>query len=154
MTDCPANKRWRSEGVSSGIGNPATGSTLVQGADQHDIIPELYPKPGEDIVDKPGKGSFYATNLEMILKNSMIENLIITGVTTDVCVHTTMREANDRGFECLLVEDACAAVDPQNQLAAIDMIHRSGGIFGATCKSDEVIKVLSTMEKTLKTTKK
>lgn len=142
MTDCPKNKRWRSEGVNSGIGNPSQGNSLVIGGDQHDIIPELYPNPGEDIIDKPGKGSFYATNLEALLKNSLIDNLIVTGVTTDVCVHTTLRDANDMGFECILVEDGTAAVDPRNHAAAIDMVHKSGGIFGATAKADEILKVL------------
>jgi len=142
MTDCPRNKRWRTEGVMSGIGNPSHGNSLVIGSEKHDIIPELYPMPGEDIIDKPGKGSFYATNLEALLKNSMIDNLIVTGVTTDVCVHTTLRDANDMGFECLLVEDGCAAVSPTNQAAAIDMVHRSGGIFGATAKSHDLLKAL------------
>jgi len=142
LTDCPKNKRWRTEGVLSGIGNPASGNSLVIGSAQHDIIPELYPAPGEDVIDKPGKGSFYATNLEALLKNSMIDNLIVTGVTTDVCVHTTLRDANDRGFECILVEDACAAVSPVNQVAAIDMVHKSGGIFGATCTSEQLLRVL------------
>jgi nicotinamidase-related amidase len=147
LTDCPWNKRWRSEGVRAGIGNPASGSTLVIGSDQHDIIDELYPAPGEDVIDKPGKGSFYATNLELLLKNSMIDNLLITGVTTDVCVHTTLRDANDRGFECLLIEDACAAVDPTNHAAAISMVHKSGGIFGATCTTQEALAVLRTLVK-------
>jgi len=146
LTDCPWNKRWRSEGVRAGIGNPASGSTLVIGAEQHDIIDELYPAEGEDVIDKPGKGAFYATNLELLLKNSMIDNLLITGVTTDVCVHTTLRDANDRGFECLLIEDACAAVDPANQVAAISMVHKSGGIFGATCTSSEALTLLKTLQ--------
>jgi nicotinamidase-related amidase len=142
LTDCPKNKRWRSEGVKAGIGNPSSGSALTIGSDHHDIIPELYPKPGEDVIDKPGKGSFYATNLDMLLKTEMIDNIIITGVTTDVCVHTTLRDANDMGFECILVEDGCAAVDPKNQAAAIDMVHKSGGIFGATATTDVILEVL------------
>lgn len=142
MTDCPKNKRWRSEGVLSGIGNPSSGNTLVIGGPQHDIIPELYPAPGEDVIDKPGKGSFYATNLEALLKNSLIDNILVTGVTTDVCVHTTLRDANDAGFECLLITDACAAVDPANQAAAISMVHKSGGIFGATASSDQILAIL------------
>jgi len=146
LTDCPWNKRWRSEGVRAGIGNPASGSTLVIGAEQHDIIEDLYPAEGEDVIDKPGKGAFYATNLEFILKKSMIDNLLITGVTTDVCVHTTLRDANDRGFECLLIEDACAAVVPTNHAAAISMVHKSGGIFGATCTSEDALAVRKSLK--------
>lgn len=139
MSDVPAAKKRRSSAI--GEDGPM-GRILIRGEYGHGIVEELTPLKDEVVLDKPGKGAFYQTDLQLILKNKGIESLIFCGVTTHVCVHTTIREANDRGYECLMIEDGTATFDPRDQEASIRMINQQGGIFGWTTTSDKLMKEL------------
>ena len=145
MMDLHPHKRERL-GCKQVIGTMGpNGRILIRGEPGHDIIPELYPAPGEPVVDKPGKGSFYATDLEVMLKSQGIQTLIVMGVTTEVCVHTTVREANDRGFHCIVVSDACASFFDDFHETALRMIVAQGGIFGSVTNSSTIVKAMASV---------
>ncbi len=142
LSDCPPAKRLRApEGMRIGDPGPM-GRILVRGEAGHDIIPALAPLPGEVVLDKPGKGAFCETDLDLILRNRGIASLLIAGVTTEVCVSTTLREANDRGYRCAAIADACASYFPAFHDAALAMIHAQGGIFGWVATSADTVTAL------------
>ena len=144
LADCPPAKIARG-GSEVTIGSPGPkGRILVRGEYGHDIIDELAPIDGEVLLDKPGKGAFHATDLELLLRNRGITHLVVTGVTTEVCVHTTVREANDRGFECLVPEDCVGSYFPEFHEVGLRMIAAQGGIFGWVGTSTDVIAALPT----------
>jgi nicotinamidase-related amidase len=143
MADAPKAKVERGEPhLRIGAKGPM-GRILIRGEAGHDIIPGLYPQEGEVVIDKPGKGAFYATDLGAILQHQKIENLIVCGVTTEVCVHTTVREANDRGFKCIVPGDCCASYFPEFHEVGLRMIKAQGGIFGWVSDSTKLVKALA-----------
>jgi biuret amidohydrolase len=142
LSDCPPTKLARGR-LTTGIGSPGpNGRVLVRGERGHDLIDELAPAPGEIVLDKPGKGAFYATDLEHLLRNRGVTSLIVTGVTTEVCVHTTVREANDRGFECLVLEDCVGSYFPEFHEVGLRMIAAQGGIFGWVAAAGDFLSAL------------
>jgi nicotinamidase-related amidase len=142
LTDCPPAKRLRGSPTLR-IGDPGPmGRILIQGEPGADIVLDLYPQPGETVIDKPGKGSFYATPLPGLLAQKGITHLLVAGVTTEVCVQTTMREANDRGFECLLVEDATESYFAEFKAATLAMVRAQGAIVGWTATTSQVLAAL------------
>jgi nicotinamidase-related amidase len=142
LSDCPPSKRNRGA-PSMRIGDPGPrGRILIRGEEGHDIVDELAPVAGEPVVDKPGKGAFYATELGELLIARGIRSLLVTGVTTEVCVHTTVREANDRGYECLVLADCVGSYFPEFHRVALEMIAAQGGIFGWVARSDDVVTAL------------
>ena len=142
LTDLPPAKKIRGRSTTC-IGDAGPmGRILVRGEIGHDIIPELYPLSSEPVIDKPGKGAFFATDLQAILQHRGITQLIVTGVTTEVCVNTTVREANDRGFDCLVLEDCVGSYFPEFQEMGLKMIKAQGGIFGWVASSPSVVEAL------------
>jgi nicotinamidase-related amidase len=144
LSDLNANKRWRSARIGAEIGTPGPcGLLLTRGEPGWDIVPEVAPAPGEIVIDKPGKGAFHATDLEAILQRRGIRNLVFAGVTSDCCVHTTMTNANDKGYECLLLADASAALETRNHAMIVAITAKRGGQFGAVAAADDLLAALA-----------
>jgi nicotinamidase-related amidase len=143
LTDAPPHKVLRGDPATR-IGAPGPmGRILVRGEPGHDIIPELYPIAGEPVIDKPGKGAFYQTDLDLMLRNRGIDTLLVCGVTTEVCVNTTIREANDRGYRCIALSDCCASYFPEFHEMGLKMIKAQGGIFGSVAPSSAVLAAMA-----------
>ena len=142
LSDCPPSKMARGKPKRKIGDDGSMGRLLVRGAKGHDIVRELYPVAGEVVIDKPGKGAFYATDLELILRNAGIKTMMVCGVTTEVCVNTSVREANDRGFNCVVLEDCVGSYFPAFQKAGLAMIKAQGGIFGWVSNSKNALKAL------------
>jgi nicotinamidase-related amidase len=143
LSDLPPSKKLRGR-LKAGIGDPGPmGRILVRGEYGHDIVDELKPAPGEPVVDKPGKGAFHATDLDSMLHNRGVRQLVVCGVTTEVCVNTTVREANDRGYDCLVLEDCVGSYFPDFQRAALAMVKAQGGIFGWVSDSKRFLEALA-----------
>src|SRR6201990_3234880 len=142
MTDLPPTKKVRGRSKTSIGDQGPMGRILIRGEAGHDIIPELYPLPTEPIIDKPGKGAFFATDLHAILQNKGINSLVVTGVTTEVCVNTTVREANDRGYNCLVPDDCVGSYFPEFQEMGLKMIKAQGGIFGWVTDSSKLLAAI------------
>jgi nicotinamidase-related amidase len=146
MSDAPPHKVERGDPALR-IGAPGPmGRILIRGEPGHDIIPELYPVAGEPVIDKPGKGAFYQTDLELMLRNRAIDTLLVCGVTTEVCVNTTVREANDRGFRCVVLADCCGSYFPEFHAMGLAMIKAQGGIFGSVSGSQPLLRILATAQ--------
>ena len=144
LADLNDNKRWRSARSGSEIGTAGPcGLVLTRDEPGWDIVPELYPQTGEPVVDKPGKGAFFATGLESILHGRGIRNLIFAGVTSDCCVHTTMTNANDKGYECLVLSDGSAALEARNHAMILTITTKRGGQFGAVASAETVLRALA-----------
>jgi len=143
LSDAPRLKVERGDPALR-IGAPGPmGRILIRGEPGHDIIPQLYPTPGEPVIDKPGKGAFFETDLDLMLRNRGIETLLVGGVTTEVCVNTTVREANDRGYRCIVLADCCASYFPEFHAAGLAMIAAQGGIFGSVATSQSLLDALT-----------
>jgi nicotinamidase-related amidase len=142
LTDCPPSKLVRGRGKTRIGDHGPMGRILVRGEVGHDIVSELYPRAGEPVIDKPGKGAFYATDLELILRDRGVRTMIVCGVTTEVCVNTTVREANDRGYDCVVLSDCVGSYFPEFQKSALEMIKAQGGIFGWVSDSKRALAAI------------
>jgi len=147
LSDAPTHKVERGDPANRIGARGPMGRILVRGEPGHDIVPELYPLKTEPVIDKPGKGAFYQTDLELMLRNRGIDTLLVAGVTTEVCVNTTVREANDRGFRCIVLGDCCASYFPEFHVAGLAMIKAQGGIFGSVTASPHLLRSLAAVGK-------